>query len=113
MADRTVADTAVATAVERFGSLDVVNNASVSRQKPLEERTDDDWALAMDTGPYATRNFMLTALPELKKTGNASVISLGSGAGLNGSPAGRQAGTARPSRISTTRSAKCRTTARS
>lgn len=85
VSDRAVADTAVATAVERFGSLDLlVNNASVSRQKPFEEQTDEDWNLAMDTGLYATRNFMLAALPELKKTGNASVINFGSGAGLNG-----------------------------
>ncbi|WP_369199676.1 SDR family NAD(P)-dependent oxidoreductase [Streptomyces sp. PU-14G] len=87
VSDRAVADTAVATAVERFGSLDVlVNNASVSRQKPFEEQTDDDWNLAMDTGLYATRNFMLAAVPELRKTGNASVINFGSGAGLNGQP---------------------------
>ncbi|MFZ3566759.1 SDR family NAD(P)-dependent oxidoreductase [Streptomyces sp. BH097] len=87
VSDREVADTAVATAVERFGSLEVlVNNASVSRQKPFEEQTDDDWDLAMGTGLYATRNFMLAALPELKKTGNASVINFGSGAGLNGQP---------------------------
>ncbi|XKK60656.1 SDR family oxidoreductase [Streptomyces sp. ARC32] len=85
--DRKVADTAVATAVDRFGSLDVlVNNASVSRQKPFEEQTDDDWNLAMDTGLYATRNFMLAALSELKKTGNASIVNFGSGAGLNGQP---------------------------
>ncbi|WP_406142005.1 SDR family NAD(P)-dependent oxidoreductase [Streptomyces sp. NBC_01089] len=87
VSDRNVADTAVATAVERFGALDVlVNNASVSRQKPFEEQTDDDWNLAMDTGLYATRNFMLAALPELKRTGNACVINFGSGAGLNGQP---------------------------
>ncbi|MER6324824.1 SDR family NAD(P)-dependent oxidoreductase [Streptomyces coelicoflavus] len=85
--DRKVADTAVATAVDRFGSLDVlVNNASVSRQKPFEEQTDEDWDLAMNTGLYATRNFMLAALPELKKTGNASIVNFGSGAGLNGQP---------------------------
>ncbi|MFD7291963.1 SDR family NAD(P)-dependent oxidoreductase [Streptomyces sp. NPDC059897] len=87
VSDRKVADTAVATAVERFGSLEVlVNNASVSRQKPFEDQTDDDWDLAMGTGLYATRNFMLAALPELRKTGNASVINFGSGAGLNGQP---------------------------
>ncbi|MFF3494444.1 SDR family NAD(P)-dependent oxidoreductase [Streptomyces sp. NPDC002795] len=87
VSDREVADTAVATAVDRFGSLEVlVNNASVSRQKPFEEQTDDDWDLAMGTGLYATRNFMLAALPELKKSGNASVINFGSGAGLNGQP---------------------------
>ncbi|MFF2013537.1 SDR family NAD(P)-dependent oxidoreductase [Streptomyces sp. NPDC058195] len=87
VSDRAVAERAVATAVERFGKLDVlVNNASVSRQKPFDEQTDDDWDLAMDTGLYATRNFMLAALPELRKTGNASVINFGSGAGLDGQP---------------------------
>ncbi|MGW1429403.1 SDR family NAD(P)-dependent oxidoreductase [Streptomyces sp. NPDC001108] len=87
VSDRAVADRAVATAVERFGKLDVlVNNASVSRQKPFEEQTDDDWDLAMDTGLYATRNFMLAALPELKRAGGASVVNFGSGAGLDGQP---------------------------
>ncbi|WP_324788277.1 SDR family NAD(P)-dependent oxidoreductase [Streptomyces sp. H51] len=87
VSDRAVADSAVAAAVERFGKLDVlVNNASVSRQKPFEEQTDDDWNLAMDTSLYATRNFMLAALPELKKAGSASVINFGSGAGLDGQP---------------------------
>ncbi|MFF3534063.1 SDR family NAD(P)-dependent oxidoreductase [Streptomyces sp. NPDC002466] len=87
VSDRAVADRAVATAVEHYGKLDVlVNNASVSRQKPFEEQTDDDWNLAMDTSLYATRNFMLAALPELKKTGNASIINFGSGAGLDGQP---------------------------
>ena len=87
VSDRAVADRAVAAAVEHFGALDVlVNNASVSRQKPLEEQTEDDWNLAMDTGLYATRNFMLAALPELKRAGGASVVNFGSGAGLNGQP---------------------------
>ncbi|MGC9380726.1 SDR family NAD(P)-dependent oxidoreductase [Streptomyces sp. MH13] len=87
VSDRTVADRAVATAAERFGKLDVlVNNASVSRQKPFEEQTDDDWNLAMNTSLYATRNFMLAALPELKKAGSATVINFGSGAGLDGQP---------------------------
>lgn len=82
-----VARAAVAMAVDHFGKLDVlVNNASVSRQRPFEEQTDDDWDLAMRTGLYATRNFMLAALPELRKAKNASVINFGSGAGLDGQP---------------------------
>ncbi|MFF3959409.1 SDR family NAD(P)-dependent oxidoreductase [Streptomyces sp. NPDC001890] len=87
VSDRAVADQAVAAAAEHYGKLDVlVNNASASRQKPFEEQTDDDWNLAMDTSLYAIRNFMLAALPELKKTGNASIINFGSGAGLDGQP---------------------------
>ncbi|MER7036180.1 SDR family NAD(P)-dependent oxidoreductase, partial [Streptomyces albidoflavus] len=44
VSDRAVADRAVATAVERFGALDVlVNNASASRVRPFVEQTEDDW----------------------------------------------------------------------
>lgn len=87
VSDRAVADAAVAAAVERFGKLDtLINNASVSRQRSFEEQTDDDWALAMDSSLYATRNFMLAALPELKRAGGGSVVNFGSGAGLDGQP---------------------------
>ncbi|QKG23825.1 SDR family NAD(P)-dependent oxidoreductase [Actinomadura verrucosospora] len=87
VSDRAVADAAVAAAVARFGRLDtLINNASASRQKPIEEQTDDDWRLAMDTGLYATRNFMLAALPELKKAGGASIVNFGSAAGMEGQP---------------------------
>lgn len=87
VSDRAVADGAVATAVERFGKLDtLVNNASASRQRPFEEHTEDDWRLAMGTGLYTTRNFMLAALPELRKAGGAAVVNFGSGAGLDGQP---------------------------
>ncbi|MEV5827290.1 SDR family oxidoreductase [Spirillospora sp. NPDC052242] len=85
VSDRAVADGAVATAVERFGGLDtLINNASVSRQRPFVEQTDDDWRLAMDSGLGATRNFMLAAFEELKKADGASVVNFGSGAGLDG-----------------------------
>ncbi|MBO2461383.1 SDR family NAD(P)-dependent oxidoreductase [Actinomadura violacea] len=87
VSDRAVADAAVAAAVERFGRLDtLINNASASRQKPIEEQTDDDWRLAMDTGLYATRNFMLAALPELKRAGGGSIVNFGSAAGMEGQP---------------------------
>lgn len=86
VSDREVADRAVATAVDRFGGLDVlVNNASVSRVKPFTEQTEEDWKLAMDTGLFATRNFMLAAYSELRKTQGA-VVNFASGAGLDGQP---------------------------
>ncbi|MGC5341434.1 SDR family NAD(P)-dependent oxidoreductase [Streptomyces sp. DT171] len=84
--ERSVADRAVATAVERFGKLDIlVNNASASRVRPFVEQTEDDWRLAMDTGLYATRNFMLAAHPELRKAQGA-VVNFASGAGIDGQP---------------------------
>ncbi|MFD8588553.1 SDR family NAD(P)-dependent oxidoreductase [Streptomyces sp. NPDC059637] len=86
VSDRAVADRAVATAVERYGKLDVlVNNASASRVRPFTEQTDDDWRLALDTALFATRNFMLAAHEELRKT-RGSVINFASGAGLEGQP---------------------------
>lgn len=86
VASREIAEQAVALAVERFGHLDtVVNNAHASRQALFTELNDEQWALSMDTGLLATRNFMLAAYPELKKQGG-SVINFGSGAALEGQP---------------------------
>ncbi|GGZ18925.1 SDR family NAD(P)-dependent oxidoreductase [Streptomyces nitrosporeus] len=86
VSDRSVAEQAVATAVERFGKLDVlVNNASASRVRPFVEQTEDDWKLALDTGLFATRNFMVAAYEELRKTRGA-VVNFASGAGIDGQP---------------------------
>ncbi len=81
---RSVADKAVATAVDRFGQLDaLVNNAHASRQAPFLELTDENWALSFDTGLLATRHFMLAAYPHLKTRGG-SVVNFASGAGIEG-----------------------------
>ncbi|MBA6151340.1 SDR family NAD(P)-dependent oxidoreductase [Gelidibacter maritimus] len=79
-----VAKEAVDMAISKFGKLTgVVNNAHASRQKPLMELTEEDWALSMDTGLTGTLNFMKAAYPELKKSGGA-IVNFGSGAGLLG-----------------------------
>lgn len=79
-----IAKEAVALAVSKFGKLtSLINNAHASRQKPLMELTEDDWALSMDTGLKGTLNFMKAAYPELKKTKGA-IVNFGSGAGLVG-----------------------------
>ena len=79
-----VAIQAVALAVSRFGKLTgLVNNAHASRQKPLLEHTQEDWALSFGTGFNATLYFMKAAYPELAKSGG-SIVNFGSGAGLSG-----------------------------
>jgi NAD(P)-dependent dehydrogenase (short-subunit alcohol dehydrogenase family) len=79
-----VAKEAVALAISKFGKLTgLINNAHASRQKPLMELTEDDWALSMNTGLNGTLNFMKAAYPELKKT-KGSIVNFGSGAGLLG-----------------------------
>lgn len=86
VADRAIAEHAVATAVETFGGLDaLINNAHASRQAPFMELTDEMWDLSFDTGFRATRNFLRAAYPELKKSAGA-VVNFGSGAGLEGQP---------------------------
>ncbi|WP_313112611.1 SDR family NAD(P)-dependent oxidoreductase [Aequorivita sediminis] len=79
-----IAKEAVELAISKFGKLtSLVNNAHASRQKPLLELTEEDWALSMNTGLKGTLNFMKIAYPELKKT-KGSIVNFGSGAGLLG-----------------------------
>lgn len=80
-----VAQEAVELALTKFGKLTgLVNNAHISRQKPLMELTEDDWSISFDTGFRATLNFMKAAYNELKKSEGA-IVNFGSGAALQGS----------------------------
>ncbi|ATG51660.1 oxidoreductase [Brachybacterium vulturis] len=80
------AQSAVSTAIERFGGLTgLVNNAHASRQAPFLDLTKDMWDLSFSTGFTATRNFMLAAHPQLARSGG-SIVNFGSGAALDGQP---------------------------
>ena len=72
-------EAAVAQVVEKFGTVDIlVNNAQGSRGGvPFEEMTDEDLALAMDSGPLATAYFMRACFPYLK--GEGRIINMRSG----------------------------------
>ncbi len=76
----------VAEAAAWLDRLDVlVNNAQSSVQRPLEETSDEDVALAYVSGPLATFHAMQAALPHLKRRGG-SIVNLGSSAALLGRP---------------------------
>lgn len=79
-----VAKEAVEIAVSKFGKLTgLVNNAHPSVEKSIMEHTDEDWALSINGGFYATLYFMKAAYPELKKT-KGSIVNFGSGAAMKG-----------------------------
>jgi len=74
----------VAAAVDEFGTVDIlVNNAQASKWAPFEDHTDEDMALALESGLMGTFYFMQTCLPYLKKRGG-KIINLASGAGIIG-----------------------------
>ncbi len=78
-------EAAVAAAVKEFGTIDIlVNNAQAMRdQVLLEDTTDEDMALALESGLLATFYFMQACFPYLKEKGG-KIISLASAAGTDG-----------------------------
>jgi len=76
---------AVATTIGEFGTVDIlVNNAQAMRDQVLfEDTTDEDMALALESGFYGTFYFMQACFPYLKRHGG-KVINLASAAGTEG-----------------------------
>src|SRR5690606_5929992 len=76
----------IATAVERFGRLDIlVNNAQATRQAPIEEITDEAITLTFGSGLFGTLYHMQEAFPHLRERGG-SVINFGTRQGIYGEP---------------------------
>ena len=86
LADRAALPSIVATALERFGKLDIlVNAAQASRQLPLAETTDEAMEMAFDTGFWPTFVLMRAAYPHLVAT-KGCVINFATGAAFDGIP---------------------------
>lgn len=77
----------VESTVKEFGTVDIlVNNAQDLRYEVLfEDTTDDDMALALESGLLGTFYCMQTCFPYLKERGG-KIINLASGAGTEGAP---------------------------
>ena len=78
---------AVAEAVKRFGGLTtLINNAGVYEPTGLDSETLDGWNRIISINQTGTWLGMKTSMPELLKSGNASIVVIGSIYGIVGSP---------------------------
>lgn len=79
VADATAVADAVATAVSRFGGLDIlINNAGISHEGTVEETTPDEWQRVLDVNLTGVYNGARHALPHLKKSDAPRIINVAS-----------------------------------
>lgn len=85
VADRPAVDSVVNSAVEAFGSIDVlVNDAQAVRPDvPLAELTTEDFELTLNSGLWGTFNFMQSCYPHMVGRA-AAVINFASSSGTHG-----------------------------
>jgi NAD(P)-dependent dehydrogenase (short-subunit alcohol dehydrogenase family) len=83
--DAAAVDECVAAVIERFGTVDIlVNNAQAAPPAgPLENMTEDDWRLAIDSGLMGSFFSMRACFPYLKEHGG-KIVNLRSSAGTDG-----------------------------
>ena len=77
---------AVATAVSRFGKLDVlINNAAIVIPRvPIEERTVAEWDQVMAVNAKGVFLGTKTAIPAMRRAGGGSIVNISSQLGLVG-----------------------------
>ena len=81
-------ETAVASAIDSLGGLDVlVNNAGIAGPTaPVERVRPEDWDRVMRVNLGATFNVTRLAIPHLKKSASGCIINMSSAAGRMGYP---------------------------
>ena len=81
-------DAAVATAVERYGKLDVlVNNAGIAQAAPIDQYPRADWDKILAVNLTGAFNGIQAAVPAMKNAGGGSIINISSILGLVAAPA--------------------------
>lgn len=78
-------EAAVGVAASRYGRLDVlVNSAGIATFGPIDEYTIEAWDTIIRINLSGAFYGIKAAIPELKKSGNASIVNISSIAGLQG-----------------------------
>jgi NADP-dependent 3-hydroxy acid dehydrogenase YdfG len=82
---RIAVEQVVAQTLDHFGRIDVlVNNAGVERVKPVEQVTDEDYDVTLDTSLKGTFYFVRAVVPVMKTQRGGMIINVSSTAGLRG-----------------------------
>ena len=80
-------ESAVETAVSRYGKLDIlVNNAGITIRKNVEDTTEEEWDRIMAINAKGVFLGIKQAIPAMRQSGGGSIINISSTAGLVGSP---------------------------
>lgn len=94
----------VATAVERFGTLDVlVNNAGAARWRHLDEVPDEDWYAQYELNVMAPLRAMRAAAPPMAERGWGRIVNVCSTAGKRPSAAMPEYSVAKAAELSLSR----------
>ena len=79
-------DIMIAACVARFGRVDyLINNASLRREKPIDQMTYADWREVMDVTLDGAFHCLRASLPHLKSSDSGAVVSIGGMSGHAGS----------------------------
>jgi NAD(P)-dependent dehydrogenase (short-subunit alcohol dehydrogenase family) len=101
--ERDAVDEMVQTAIDEFGSLDLlVNNAGGSFQAQFEEISENGWNTLVELNLHGTYNCTQAAAEPMKETGGA-IVNMGSIRGQEGSPKSSPYGAAKAGIINFTR----------
>jgi NADP-dependent 3-hydroxy acid dehydrogenase YdfG len=83
--DEAAVDGAVASALDRFGRIDVlINSAGLSLNGEVDGYSLNDWRTVMDTNLTGTFLTCRAVAPAMKRQGGGRIINISSGAGRNG-----------------------------
>lgn len=88
VADREATFALVEQVVARFGGVDglVANAQSFRPVTPLEEVTEADMDLLLDTGPKGTLWGMQAVFPHMRERGRGRIVTMGTALGITGGP---------------------------